>query len=971
MPSFAAKMISKSPAAPLLDAYAVTRSPQFQAANQAVSRFGEAAGRAIIPEDVQTRFPSVISGKDQPIPTVNVPAETLMEFGRGAIKAGVESFRPDVLATLPALGPVAGLLGEIPIAGRTLGGILTSPLGRSSAQRSLLPRPSSPSGFSPESVLIPAERPSVSEAAGAAREGFETFTRPGVRTKSGLSLEPSVEGAERLNPLERIRLAKQFGILKPSEPASQRLIRSRVSDEELIRRQKSSTLTRSELQAGGQAPAEIERPLPLPPSLRGTEPPPLKRGLASERGYVEIPEEEPIKKLGEAAAKRAAAGALPGTTPQEQSLSARVIRVRDALKAARPIRREQERLFRQERGKRLARVLAVREKTTGERGFFRELGQLKGELPKAQFESLRSRISQQDIDGLFNDINASSLNPWDQISAKTGLSKLFGQAGGGVPQKGELDLLREVFGPGLVEDLMKKRPLLQKAADLGLDIANLPKALMASVDLSAPLRQGVFLVGRPKQWIPAFGSMFRQFLSKKAFQESNARIQARPNFSLMREAKLAITDLGQSVTDREESFMSRLAGKIPGVASSARAYTGFLNRLRADVFDDIISKAKRAGVSVDDPRFLSSLGNFINTATGRGPLGVFERSAVILNTAIFSPRLLSSRLSLLNPMFYVGLEPTVRKEALGSLLSFVSLGASVLGLAKLAGVEVSADPRNADFGKIKIGNTRYDIFGGFQQPIVGITRMITGEMVSSTTGREFTLGEGFKPTTRLDILMRFLQSKQAPILSFVTTLLRGQTGAGQPVRVPVEVAERFVPMFISDVFEVMQEQGNGRWWMALPGLFGVGVQTYGKNIPFLEQTETGRETIRFRQEPSLSEHIVNRITGTQLSNIPEQYRSALEQARIEQIKRDIELDRAKKLVLETGKSMKVGNSVVYLQDGIVKVLTPKGLGAPSPMKTFQQIRVRERILDKTVPRRTPVAVGASNFQLTSGGKKGQ
>ena len=57
----------------------------------------------------------------------------------------------------------------------------------------------------------------------------------------------------------------------------------------------------------------------------------------------------------------------------------------------------------------------------------------------------------------------------------------------------------------------------------------------------------------------------------------------------------------------------------------------------------------------------------------------------------------------------------VRKEAARDLVAFLGIGASVLGLAKMAGAEIETEPTSSDFGKIKIGNTRYDIWAGFQQ----------------------------------------------------------------------------------------------------------------------------------------------------------------------------------------------------------------------------------------------------------------
>jgi len=218
---------------------------------------------------------------------------------------------------------------------------------------------------------------------------------------------------------------------------------------------------------------------------------------------------------------------------------------------------------------------------------------------------------------------------------------------------------------------------------------------------------------------------------------------------------------------------------------------------------------------------------------------------------------------------------------------------------------------------------------------VATTRLLTGEMVSSTTGREFTLGEGFKPTTRLDILFRFIKSKQSPFLSLVTSLLEGKNFAGEPIDPTAEVVDRFVPMFAGDIFEVMQEHGAERGWMALPGGFGVGVQTYGGDIPILTKTPAGRQKVGFKGKPTVGETIVQKMRGEEVSEIPEELRPALQEARKQELFRKTDVERAKKLVLETGETQYVGNTKVFLERGILKTKTlGKNL---TPTKLFEYL----------------------------------
>jgi hypothetical protein len=649
-------------------------------------------------------------------------------------------------------------------------------------------------------------------------------------------------------------------------------------------------------------------------------------GLGLGIGKIATTAEKDLTKLATGAKKvtPGITGAVPKAIQPEDSTQI----VINALKEAKPLYKEQKQLYAQALAKKAGAASQIGKTVSGEKGYIQQLSALKGGLPKVQFESIRNQIKQPVIDDLFNKIEQSNLSTFEKINAKTGLAKLFGAEGGRLPTKSELGLLNEVMGNDFVKAAMTNRPLLQKFGTAGSEILNLPRSIMTTVDLSAPFRQGVFLISKPKQFAGAFKDMFKYAGSEKAYQGLIKDIRSRSTYKAMRESKLALTDISATLQGREEAFMSNLAEKIPifgkVARASDRAYTGFLNKLRADTFDDLYKKANVLGITESRPQVAQDIAKFVNSASGRGDLGKLNRAAVALNSVFFSPRLMASRINMLNPVYYVKLDPFVRKEALKSLLTTASIGSTILALSKLGGADVGTDPRSSDFGKIKIGNTRYDPWGGFQQYIVLASRLATGEMISSTTGKEIKLGEGYKTATRKDILQRFLESKTAPVASFVNGILTGTNFQGDKFDVSKEIADRFIPMMTQDLYDLYKEHGAAGIPMAIPGVFGVGSQTYGQQVPMKGTTKTGKESIKFRSPPSLGETLINKLTGQQITNIPESQWATYRKQKELQTKYEDTLTQTKKQVLDSGKSKEIFNPVknkrvlIYMKNGVVK-----------------------------------------------------
>jgi hypothetical protein len=404
-----------------------------------------------------------------------------------------------------------------------------------------------------------------------------------------------------------------------------------------------------------------------------------------------------------------------------------------------------------------------------------------------------------------------------------------------------------------------------------LDAANIPRTIMASMDMSAPLRQGIGLVHRKEFW-NALPDMFRAWGSEDAYKSIQKGITDDPIFkkrvtadgqvkpSFAEDVGLKLTDLN-NFTNREETMLSTIAEKIPGVRRSNRAYTAFLNKLRADTFRQMTQDyGVVSGTNMrNNVKLGKEIAEFVNNATGRGDLGKLEPSAKALSTVLFSPRLIASRLgmmakgtqALFSPEVYTISQPSVRREYLKSLAAIAGTAGTFTQLMRLGGATVETDLASSDFGKPKIGNTRIDPYGGFQQYVVLMQRLmpqldlssmglgeIGGKMKSTTTGREYDLANPqFGQSDKADVLNRFIRSKTNPIINFAWGMMSAQKEiSGQKMDVtnpnPMEnaIAQRFIPMLIQDVYELVNDEVTPPQAKALAtflSTFGMGSQTYG------------------------------------------------------------------------------------------------------------------------------------------------
>lgn len=392
----------------------------------------------------------------------------------------------------------------------------------------------------------------------------------------------------------------------------------------------------------------------------------------------------------------------------------------------------------------------------------------------------------------------------------------------------ELDKVKKRWYEGLVEEKMKRRSNLQKAVGGFTESLNAMRAILTSADFSALLRQGKFIVlSHPIRASKAVPAMLKSMFSEQAAYDVNRAIEQSPNYRLMRASKLFLADHGVQLSKMEEQYMSRWASKIPGVgkmvAGSERAYTTFLNKLRADSFDAMANSLGRDGkITLEQGRILA---NFINVATGRGTIGMADQAAVGLNTVFFAPRFVASRFQMLlgQPLYYgllSGKAPFSGKGAGAARLMVAKEYARILGgaatvytLGKLAGAEIETDPRSSDFGKMKWGHTRIDPMAGVNQVTVLLSKVASGESKSLRTGaiRPLRAETGRKlpygAETTFDVAARFTRLKLAPAPGLILNVATGTDAIGQRVTAGTIAKDAVVPISLQDIATQMKNEG--------------------------------------------------------------------------------------------------------------------------------------------------------------------
>lgn len=372
----------------------------------------------------------------------------------------------------------------------------------------------------------------------------------------------------------------------------------------------------------------------------------------------------------------------------------------------------------------------------------------------------------------------------------------------------------------LTKERREIRQMIADAAPWGpwkitKEIAFTLKAIKATADISFTMRQNLWQVfSHPILAKRAFVPSLKAFFSEYSADQINNAIRNSENGFAYEQAGLAVLDgESQDQAQRSEVFRARLIERIPGVGSviraSGRHAAAFSNLMRTSAFDQFMDNHPEA--TQDQMR---AFADYLNVSTGLGNLGRAGAIGDALQVIFFSPKFAVSRVQTPWALVKYRKMPGVRKQIAKDMVKVISTGGMILALAKMAGWDVELlDPEDPDWGKIRIGNTRIDIWGGIQQPARLIARLATGAF--------------YKDFDPLEILGRFAAFKFAPIVTMPIELARGETAVGEEITRLETLGRAFMPMVFEDIEDAWKEEGAavGLGVGALT-ILGVGVSTY-------------------------------------------------------------------------------------------------------------------------------------------------
>lgn len=379
---------------------------------------------------------------------------------------------------------------------------------------------------------------------------------------------------------------------------------------------------------------------------------------------------------------------------------------------------------------------------------------------------------------------------------------------------------------------------LKNPVDFVSDFAGTLKAAKASLDNSFHLRQGLptFLkaitghIPSAKIWwktfIKSWKMMWSTLRKRKVMRGLFAEMISDPDYELLKKSKVALNVI-------EEEIPVDISSRIPLLGILFRmgenAFVGSSRYMRYQLAKQYLNVWRKSGVELNK-RELESIGRLANSQTGRGEVAGQGKKPGLLNNLFWSPRNLRAYVDILTVhSFDRNISAFARKQAAVNLLRYVSGAAMILALAKwIDDDSVTWDTKSSDFGKIRVGGTRFSVGGGMAILVILASRLVNREFTSSTTGETKSLDTGkFGALGGKDLVWNFVENKLSPAAGLALAVIDQKTWKGDTLTIPQMVNDALTPLIVQNVFETGSAEDSANVLAALMAeALGVNVQTY-------------------------------------------------------------------------------------------------------------------------------------------------
>lgn len=366
------------------------------------------------------------------------------------------------------------------------------------------------------------------------------------------------------------------------------------------------------------------------------------------------------------------------------------------------------------------------------------------------------------------------------------------------------------------------------------------KAAKGSLDNSFHGRQGLntFMKGitgdiqSAKIWINTFLKswkfMYDTLKHKEVMHLLYAEIVSDPDYDLLKKSKVDINVI-------EEEIPVDILSRIPLLGMLFRmgenAFVGSSRYMRYQVTKQYIRVARHSGLELSKQN-LERIGRLANSQTGRGQVKGGKEPGII-NNVLWSPRNIRADVDTLTAHLFTNDMGSIlpwrlswaRKQAALNLLRRIAGTAMILALADwLDDDSVTWDTTNSDFGKIRIGNTRFSVAGSLGPIIVLASRLITRKYTSSTTGKTEPFN---KRMTGTDFVYDYFENKYSPATQLIFSVIDRATRDGDKLSVPQLTSDAFTPLLIQNVLESSNVEDSANIIAVLMAeALGMNVQSY-------------------------------------------------------------------------------------------------------------------------------------------------